>query len=141
MAHHQLSQQKKIKRVLNSQAAGATAITETFSNEGATDLSVIVAFGAIVSGAVTSVKLQQGDASDGSDAVDITGCTLTVADTDDNKLSILEVARLTCKYTTIVISRATENATVDSVIAVLEQRYKPAANDTTVQGQVAVAAI
>jgi hypothetical protein len=126
----------KIVRVSNAVAAGATD-----SNGAAVDMSgyegvlFLVAFGAIVSGAATSVKAQQGAASDGSDGADLEGTSVTVADTDDNKIVALDIYRprsANGKYVRPVVKRATQNATIDSITAILYNgRIKPQALDTT----------
>jgi hypothetical protein len=70
---------------------------------------------------------------------DITGATLTVADTDDNRIALLEAVQPKKRYVRVVVSRATQNATVDTISALLFSRRKvPVTQDTTVQGYKAV---
>jgi hypothetical protein len=127
-------------RVSNAVAAGVTTINATHVDmSGSESVVFAIHFGAIVSGAATSVKLQQGDLSDDSDMADITGATLTVADTDDNRIALLEAVQPKKRYVRVVVSRATQNATVDTISALLFSRRKvPVTQDTTVQGYKAV---
>lgn len=104
-------------------AAAATDITDcsVIDTAGFDSCCVIVGFGAIVAGAATSVKLQQADDSGGSpdDFDDIAGTSITVADDQDNKLVYLDYHRPQKRYLKPIISRATQNSTVDLVIGVL----------------------
>jgi hypothetical protein len=111
-------------------AAGTSVITS-----GAVDCAgydgclFIVPVGAIVAGAVTSIKVQQCDTSGGSYA-DLTGTSQAVADTDDDKLFYVDVFRPAEQFLKLVVSRATQNATIGGIIAI---RYN-AANRPTTQG-------
>ena len=46
---------------------------------------VVAQFGAIATGGTNSIKMQQGAAANMSDAADLTGTKITVADDDDSK--------------------------------------------------------
>lgn len=93
----------------------------------------IVAFGAIVSGAATSVKVQENDANSGTGMDDLEGSSITIGDTDDNKLAIVEIYRPRMRYLRLVTKRATQNATIDGLIVELGGgRVKPITDDTTV---------
>jgi hypothetical protein len=93
-------------------AAGSTAITSDSADVlGFNNICFELAVGAIVSGAVTSAKLQWSD--DNSTFTDVTGGSVTIADTDDNKIIFFEVHKPKKRYFRIVTSRATQNATVD----------------------------
>lgn len=126
----------KIVRVSNAVAAGTTAANGTAVDmTGYDGVLFLIAFGAIVTGAITSVKAQQGAASDGGDAVDLEGSGVTVADDQDNKVVALDIYRPRQgygKYVRPVVSRGTQNATIDSMIAILYNgRSKPVSLDAT----------
>ncbi len=92
----------------------------------------IMGFGAIVSGAVTSVKVQQGAISSLSDAADLASSSVTIADTDDNKVCIIDVYRPNKRYLRLVTARATQNATLDFLaIEKYGPRKAPVTQDTT----------
>ena len=120
-------------------AAGATDITDSLVIDMANYEGVrfIVGFGAIVSGAATSIKVQQALAKTSDTALtsgaDLLGSAITVADTDDNKLVISDIIRPRERYVQVHVLRATQNATVDLIVAELYGARKlPITQDTTV---------
>lgn len=130
----QSAEQESALRVSNAVAAGQTTI-----NSSAVDLAgyegvkFYVAFGALVSGAVTAVKAQQSSDNASSDAyADLEGTGITVADDDDNKIAILDVKKSRERYVRCTVTRSTQNATVDGIIAVRYGAKKlPATDDAT----------
>ena len=114
-----LSRTAKATRVSNAVAAGTSAINSAVIDaKGFKGTTFIVAFGTIVENAVTSVKVQQGAESDLSDGADLEGSSITVAHTDDNKLVIVEIDDARKRYLRCVVSRATQNSTVDGIVAI-----------------------
>ena len=118
-------------------AAGATAINGAVVDMANFDeVTVVVAFGAIVSGAVTSIKWQEGDAANLSDAADVAGTNQVIADTDDDKAFYINIVRPRKRYGRVVISRATQNATVGSAVYIqCEPRTIPVTQGTNVSGE------
>jgi hypothetical protein len=107
-------------------AAGTTAldsdIIDTATCEG---VLIMIGFGAIVTGAVTSTLLQDGnDGVSLTDAVTLAGSTVTVADSDDDKVVIYDVYQPVNRYLRVVTSRATQNATVDFITVMKYGRRK-----------------
>lgn len=98
--------------------AGVAAATEldgaVCTNDGFDGQAVLVRFGAITAGAATSIKIQQGAVSDLSDAADLAGSNITVADTDDDKTFIVDATQVSKRYWRVVVLRATQNAVVAS---------------------------
>lgn len=126
---HQIAQESKVTRVLAATAAGTTNVNgNTIDMQGYDGVKFIVAFGAIVSGAITSVKVQQGNNSNMSDAADLAASNVNVLDTDDNKLAIIDVYRPQKRYVRCVVVRGTQNATIDSATA---HQYNPRVKPTT----------
>lgn len=124
-----LSKNTKMTRVSNAVAAGTSAVNgAVIDMEGFEGCVFVVTFGAIVSGAVTSIKAQQGAASDLSDAADLANTSVSVADDDDNQIFYLDIYRPTERYIRPVVSRATQNATIDSIMAI---QYGPRVKLTT----------
>jgi hypothetical protein len=116
-------------------AAGSTAVTSDSADVlGFNNICFEMAVGAIVSGAVTSAKLQWSD--DNSTFTDVTGGSVTIADTDDNKIIFFEVHKPKKRYFRIVTSRATQNATVDFLdVKLWNATQVPVTQDaTTVEG-------
>lgn len=118
-----LTENSRIVRHSNAVAAGTSDIEPTngVDTAGARSVTFVVAFGAIVTDAVTSVKLQHSSVVNGSgDAfTDIAGTTVTVADDDDNGVAVVELVNPTKRFVRCVVDRGTQNATVDSIIAIL----------------------
>jgi len=112
-----LSKNVKITQAITptAGAAGTSAINgATLDMSGFEGVLMVVTFGAIVSGAVTSIKAQQGSASNMSDAADLAGTGQTIADTDDEKVFYIDLYRPEKRYVRLVVSRGTQNATVAS---------------------------
>lgn len=51
------------------------------------------------------------------DFTDLAGTSITVADDDDNQLVVVEVAKPRKRHLRRVVSRATQNSTIDSIVA------------------------
>lgn len=117
-------------RVMNAVAAGQTNQTSSaIDTAGYDGVEIVSAFGAITGGAVTSVKVQQSSDDASADAyADLASSSVTVADTDDNKIVVHDIYRPRERYLKVVISRATQNAVIDGVFA---RRYAPRVNPST----------
>jgi hypothetical protein len=93
----------------------------------------IIGFGTITSGAVTSIKVQENSANSTSGMADILGSSITVADTDDNKIAISDYVRPLQRYLRLSTLRATQNSVIDFVIVELYRaRSEPITDDTSV---------
>lgn len=127
-----------ISRVITV-TAGAAGTTDI--NSSVVDLSdcegvaFLLQMGAIVSGAVTSAKVQQGDASDLSDAADLAGSAQTIADTDDEEVFVFDVRRATKRYVRLVVDRGTQNATCSAVAIRYGVRSQPVTHGTGVNAE------
>lgn len=133
-----LSNQMKLTRAKVAVAAGTSdqnsSIIDMANFEG---VIFTVLFGTITSGAVTSVKLQHGADSGGSDMADIEGTSITVADTESNKAVRLDLYRPRYRYVRCVVDRGTQNAVLDGITAdQYGARVQPTTDDsTTVTGR------
>lgn len=101
-------------------AAGTSTITSSAVNMAGWDGCLfIVPLGTIVSGAVTSIKVQQSSDDGAVDTYDdLTGSSQTIADTDDDKLVYVDMKQPVKQYLKLVVSRATQNATIGGIIAI-----------------------
>ena len=88
----------------------------------------IVTFGAITSGAVTSIKMQQDTAVAMGGAADLAGTAQTIADTDGEKTFYIDLHNPEERYVRLVVDRATQNAVVASAIYI---QYGAKAKKTT----------
>lgn len=118
-------------------AAGTSAITAgTVDMAGYDGIMAIIPLGAIVTGAVTSLKWQQGQQSGMGDAADLLASGQAILDSDDNKLVYTDLLRPTERYVRVVISRATQNATIGGVIYLkYRSRKRPVTHGTNVSGE------
>lgn len=106
----------KVLSVSNAVAAGTSDSNATAVDmAGFNSVAFIVCLGAIVSGGVQSIKVQQSD--DNSTFADLEASGFTIADTDDNGVVLVEVMRPEKRYVRVVTKRATQNTTIDRVIA------------------------
>lgn len=128
----------KFIRHENAVAAGTTLITPTngVDTAGFDNCCFVVALGAIVAGAVTSIKVQQSDDDGSSDTYDdLAGSAQTIADTDDNKLFLVDIKRPAKRWLKLLVSRGTQNATLDGIVAVLYNGTTcPVTHDATTVG-------
>lgn len=118
-------------------AAGATDITDATAVDtaGYDGVRFIFSFGAITSGAVTSVaaaSLATSSPTAGTD--DILGSSITVGDTNDDKIFILDIAKPKLRYVRPFVKRATQNAVLNCIVAELygHSGLQPIAKDATV---------
>lgn len=129
-----LSKSVKLTRVSNAVAAGTTAVTSSAVDMAGFDgCQFTVLMGAVTSGAVTSCKVQGSE--DNSSWSDLTGTGQAIADTADDKLFLIDVPFPRHRYLRCVVSRATQNAVVDGIVA--EQylaKVEPVTQSTTVGG-------
>lgn len=117
-------------------AAAQTAITgSTVDLSNGDGVLFWITFGAITTGAATSFKAQHGNLATMSDAADILGTSVTVADDTDGKGFYLELSRPVKRYARIVVSRATQDAVVASAWAfVYGAKLQPTTIPSTVAG-------
>jgi hypothetical protein len=127
-------------KVVQATTVTAGAAAQTAVNGDAVDLSgveeilVLVPFGAITSGAATSIKWQEGSTS--SPTTDVAGTSITVADTEDNTTKRLRIVKPRSRYGRVVVSRATQDATVGAIYYVMTgNRVSPAVDGSTVVGE------
>lgn len=116
-------------------AAGTTAVNGSAVDlSGVEEIMILVPFGAIVSGAATSIKWQEGTTS--SPTTDVAGTSITVADTDDDTTKVLRIIKPRNRYGRVVVSRATQNATIGAVQYILfGNRTVATTDDATVAGE------
>ena len=129
-----LSKNSKVVVISNTVAAGTSDIdASSVDMQNYESVMFIVQFGAIVAGAVTSVNAKQS--SDDSSFADLAGTAVAVADDDDNKAFVLDIVKPGDRYVKPYIVRGTQNATIESITAILYgARKMPITLDTTIGG-------
>ncbi len=133
-----LSGDVKITRHSDAVAAGATVITPS----GGIDMQnfegclFIAALGTIVAGAATSIEVHQSSDDGSADAYTaLLGSKVTIADDDDDKVFWVDVWRPRERYIKLIVNRATQNATLDGIVALqYAPRSKPITHDATTVG-------
>lgn len=126
-----LSKAAKVTRVMNAVAAGQTTQnSSSVDMRGFYGCQFVAAFGTIDATAVTSCKVQTS--SDNSTFNDLTGTSISVAATDDNKLVILDIGHNRERYLRCTIVRGTADAVIDGVIALqYDADSEPVTHDAT----------
>lgn len=124
-------------------AAGTTTVTtDTIDTIGYDSVAIIAMTGDVTDTSVLTLTGQAGDESDGSDAVDLTGAiaTFTAGASDaDSKLLIVDLHKPNSRYVRATLDRATANAVVNGVIAVLYNSHeRPVSLDADVIASVLV---
>ena len=113
----------KHERVSNDVAAGTSVVnSDSVDTAGFDGVLFIISLGTVTTGpAADLVKAQQSSDDGAADAfTDIAGSGLgAVADTDDDKLLILDVRRPRERYVRAVMDRTGGNVVIDSITAVL----------------------
>lgn len=117
--------------------AGTTAITSSIIDTANFEtIRLVLSMGTITSGAVTTVKAQQNTANSASGMADLAGSSVTIPDTGDDSLYILEITRPAERYVCFIVSRATQNAVINGgIVELANPRVKPVAQDATVIAQ------
>jgi len=121
MFHHNITRTLGADIAVEPAAAGQTAVNgKTIDAAGFESVAFLVSFGAITAGAVTGIKIQAGDESDGSDMADIAGSAVSVPDSASNKgVWSAEIHRPTKRFLRAVVTRGTANAVVNGGFALL----------------------
>jgi hypothetical protein len=126
---HRIAEVVKILKVESTTAAGTTVIeTDVVDTADYQGVAFLFSADGITTGAVTSVKVQQGAAANLSDAADLVGTNIPIADDDDNQTFLIDVLRPQERYVRVVVSRATQNAAIGTIYALL---YGPARSPVT----------
>lgn len=137
-----LSKNTQLQKAMDPQAAGTTDVNgdiiDAQNVNGGLDFGIHM--GTITSTAVTSVKIQHGNAADGSDMTDIPDASLNIPDSASNKLFEIEIVNPVKRYHRMVIDRGTANAVVNGGHVRLHgTRTKPRALHSSVGGSKVVA--
>ena len=101
---------------------GSTLDTQLYNGDG---ILILVHMGAIVTNAVTSLKVEVSDASNMSSAADILGSAQTIADDKDGTYFMVDIVNPIKRYLRVVVSRATQNATVSATYIIYNIRNRP----------------
>lgn len=132
-----LSKTSKITVCSTAVAAGSNNVTCTGVNmAGWTGVLFVAQFGTITANAVTALVAQDDSVSTFANAADLTGTSVAIADSGDNKAIYLDIYKPAKQYVRPIVNRSTANAIINSVIAIqYGPSYVPTTHDaTTVSG-------
>lgn len=103
-------------------AAGTSDITDAVAvdTQGFGGCMFIFHFGTITTNAVTGVRVAGLDTSSPTEGTDnLAGTALAVPDTSSDKIVSIDIYRPTTRYLRPVVDRATQNAVLNSIVAIL----------------------
>lgn len=115
-------------------SAGTSSVnSDIVDTAGYNGVRFIIGFGALTSSAVTSVKVQQNTANSGTGMADLEGTSISIADTDDNKIAVTEIIQPVERYVRMATTRGTANAVIDFLLVeLIGPRDAPVTQDSTV---------
>lgn len=76
---------------------------------------VVAQFGTIATGGTNSIKMQSGAVNTLSDAADLAGTKITVADDDDGKVKYIDLYQPRERYVRVYVDKDTSNACAETV--------------------------
>jgi hypothetical protein len=136
-----LSANTKISQVITLAAgiAGSSDIkSSTIDMSDFEGVTFVVPFGAITSGAATSIKLQGAPTDVDGDFADLVGTSQTVVDTADNTTFYIDLVKPQSRYVRLYVARATQNSACAAVAVQYNGRALPATHGTGVSGELHV---
>lgn len=110
-----LSQETKITVGLAYASGTADRNGATLDMQGWDGVMIIATIGTVAAGAVTSIKAQQGADSGLSDAADLAGTSVAIADDDDGEVKIIDVYQPRERYVRAVVDKDATNACAETV--------------------------
>lgn len=114
-----LASSLKISRQIDATAAGVTAVNGAgVDMQGFDGVLFICHIGTLTAGQATSLKAQTDTAAGFGTAADTAGSGQSYADADSGKVIVLDVYRPAKRYVRPVVLRATQNAVINSVVAI-----------------------
>lgn len=114
-----LSEKIKVVSALDYASGTVSRNGAALDTQGWNGVLAIYKFGAIASSAVTSIKWQQGEASNLSDGADLLGTGIAVAADDDNQIFVGDLFMPNERYVRTVITKDGANASAESAVYVL----------------------
>ncbi len=106
-----LSKNIQIRTALDHAEGSADRNGATYDTQGFEGVLMVVKFGDIAAGATTNIHAESGAESDMSDAADLTGTGITVAEDDDNQIFIIDLYRPRERYVRVVVDKDASNNT------------------------------
>ena len=131
-----LSENIKITTALDYASGTADRNGATLDMKGYDGVLVVCKLATIATNATTSIKMQSGAASDMSDAADLTGTGVTIADDDDNEVKFIDLYQPRERYVRCVMDKDTSNACAESVVYIQYRgKSAPVTQPSGVEGE------
>jgi len=121
-----LTKNAEFQRIMNAVAAGtSTQTSSAIDMQGYDRATVLLIIGTITSGAALSIKLQQSDDDGSTDAYDdLAGSSVSIADTNSNKIVPYDIVRPLKRYVKVVVTRSTQNVVIDGMVVIKQGAMK-----------------
>lgn len=135
----QLSKNINVIKVSNGATAGTTEVDSSILDMAGYDgVMFIVDLGTVTDASVMTLTVQQNTANSTSGMTAITGAAATfTASTSSNKAMLVDVYRPLDRYVRAAFTRTTQNAVVNTIIAI---QYKAKFQPTTLDASVIASA-
>ena len=115
---------------MNAQAAGAAAVDGTSIDMGTYDGVMFIAdMGALTATQVTNLQAKGSNDNTTFNPFATNAQTPNMADADSNKVLVLDIFRPMTRYVRPTINRATANAVINSIVAILYNGDKQPTTD------------
>ncbi len=108
-----LSKEVKISTALDYASAAVDRPGATIDMQGYEGVLMVVKFGAIAAGAVTSIKVQQDSDPNFGTPADLAGTGLAVAADDDNQIFVIDLVKPKKRYVRIYVDKDAANDTAE----------------------------
>lgn len=125
-----------ILTVADSAIAGQTVVNSSIVDVGDCEGVIFICkLGTVTDTAAITLKAQCDDVDAADNMADISGASAAVASasSDSNKLILLDIIRPTERYVRAVVTRATANSAIESIIAIkYGPKVRPITEDASV---------
>jgi len=131
-----LSQNVKITPALAYASAATDREGAVLDMQGWDGVLTIVTFAAIAGSAVTQIEMQQGAESNLSDAADLAGTGIAVADDDDDETYYIDLYQPQERYVRLYIEKNGANASAETATYIqYKGKYLPSTHAAGVTGE------
>ena len=114
-----LGRNVKVTRIKTFQSnATSTVTSDSVDMTGFEGCVFLVAMGEIITSAATTCYVRQDTATGMGGGVQLTGTVITIADSDDDKILLMDVYRPKEQFLDVKVTRTVQNSEVDSIIAI-----------------------
>ena len=106
----------KVTTALDYASGTASRNGATLDMKGYEGVLMVVKFATIAASAAGDIHAEQGAESDLSDAADLEGTKIAVADDDDNQIFIIDLCKPQERYVRVVVTKDGSNAMAEDAV-------------------------